>query len=67
MSAAGKLIIEGLERALVSAQCDHAFEYIRPFPQTEGHVGKCIRCKCRFTVFPGTVHYDEILAARKPA
>lgn len=58
------------EDVLPSSQCkrsEHAFEYVRPFPSSRGEVAICTRCRCRFTAFPGTIHYDEIVAARERA
>jgi hypothetical protein len=57
-------IIEGLEAAHRSAQCTHAFEWISERPADGGVVGYCPRCRCRYTAWPGTVHYEEILAVR---
>ena len=44
------------------AQCAHEFEYVRDV-LANGVVGKCTRCRCRFTAWPGSVHYDEIVGA----
>lgn len=65
MSKAGEKIIEGLADALASAGCSHEFEYIRD-TVANGVIGRCTKdCKCRFTAWPGTPHYDEIVAARE--
>ena len=63
MSKAGEMIIEGLKEALEVSKCAHDFEYLRDAGH-HGVIGRCIRCKCRFTAWPTTVHYDEIVAAR---
>jgi hypothetical protein len=65
MTKAGKKIIEGLKEAATAAGCAHEFEYVRDHPFGNGIVDRCIKdCKCRFTAWPGTAHYDEIVAAR---
>lgn len=57
-------IIAGLDAALVSAKCDHAFEYVKPFPYGNGEVALCTKCRCRFTAWPGTADYAAIVEAR---
>ena len=58
-------IIDGLKQMAEAAKCDHAFAYLGPLQSTSGVVGRCIHCKCRFTAWPGTMHYEEIMAAKK--
>ena len=58
-------ITEALIEALHSTTCKHQFEFIRHHPMGDGVVGRCIRCKCRFTSWPTGIHYDEILAAKQ--
>ena len=55
---------DALRELREAAACAHEFEYLRAHIGTDGVVGRCVRCKCRFTAWPGTVHYDEIVAAR---
>ena len=57
-------IVDGSRETLEVAKCDHKFRYIGPHRWTEGVVGICMRCKCRFIAWPGTAHYEEIVAAR---
>jgi len=60
-----------IKEALASAKCEHEFEYLGAFGHVDGVTARCRICKCRFTAWPGTIHYDEIVAARyavaKPA
>lgn len=64
MSKTGEKIIDGLKSAVSAAGCAHKFEYVRD-TVANGVIGRCIGyCKCRFTAWPGTAHYDEILAAK---
>lgn len=57
-------IVEGLEAALHSVQCEHDFEQYRESRVHNGVSAYCPKCKCRYTAWPTTVHYDEIVAAR---
>lgn len=63
MDAASNKIMKGLEAMKASALCSHEFEYLRA-TVGNGEVGRCVHCKCRFTAWPGTLHYDEIVAAK---
>jgi hypothetical protein len=59
-------ILEGLKAAIASAKCNpHPFEFLTYHTVGGGVVGYCPECKCRFTAWPGGVHYDGILAARE--
>lgn len=53
---------EGLREA---SQCAHEFDYLRAHSMNDGVVGRCRHCRCRFTAWPGGVHYDEIVAAKR--
>mgnify|MGYP003393251404 CR=1 FL=1 len=64
MSKVGKHLIGGLRDAVSAALCEHQFQFERQ-AAGNGVVGRCTRCKCRFTAWPGGIHYDEI-AATKP-
>ena len=57
-------IITSLKQALAASKCEHRFEFVAPFRLGNGLVGRCLDCKCRFTAWPGTLHYDEIVAAK---
>jgi hypothetical protein len=57
-------IADALKELREAAACKHEFEYLREHPHGNGIVGRCVHCKCRFTAWPGTAHYDEIVAAR---
>jgi hypothetical protein len=57
-------ILEGLKEAVASTKCAHEFEYLRD-AGAGGVVGRCTNCKCRFTAWPTTVHYAEIVAAKE--
>lgn len=57
-------IADALREIREAAACHHDFEYIRAHTGTDGVVGRCVHCKCRFTAWPGTAHYDAIIAAR---
>ena len=39
--------------------CDHDFEFVRA-TIGNGVVGRCKRCRVRFTAWPGGIHYDDI-------
>ena len=54
-----------LATAVVSsgARC-HDMEFVGAHAQGGGIVGRCRRCRCRFTAWPGGPHYDAIAAAR---
>lgn len=54
---------DALDGFRTAAECPHEFDYIGP-NKTGGEVGRCRHCRCRFTTWPGTVHYDDIVAAR---
>ena len=58
-------IVTSLQQALAASKCEHRFAFVAPFRFGNGVVGRCRKCKCRFTAWPGTVHYDEIVAAGK--
>lgn len=45
-------------------QCDHKFEFLHDHAFDNGVVGRCSVCRCRVTSWPGSVHYDEIVAAK---
>ncbi len=49
-----------------AADCAHEFEFIK-VAIGGGVVGRCVKCKCRVTAWPGGVHYEEIDAARSLA
>lgn len=59
----GSKILGGLRGAAKAAACAHEFEYLRAYSHGDGVVGRCLKCKCRFTAWPGTVHYEEIVEA----
>lgn len=57
-------IIEGLKQAVVVARCKpHRFQYLKDHGD-EGVAGICTQCDGRFTAWPGTIYYDEIIAAK---
>jgi hypothetical protein len=59
-------IIVGLQHAVDASKCDHEFEYEREhLVGFGGVIGRCVKCKCRFSAWPQTAHYDKILAAKK--
>jgi hypothetical protein len=60
-------IVEALEAAHRSAQCEHKFEWVRERPADNSVVGYCPKCRCRYTAWPDTPHYQEILAAKAPS
>jgi hypothetical protein len=46
--------------------CAHEFERIEDGKDWTGAVfGFCPKCKCRFTAWPGSVHYEAIVEARE--
>lgn len=52
-----------MRTAIEAAKCEHDFEYL--YETTRGgQTARCRLCRCRFTAWPGTVHYGEIVAAR---
>ena len=46
------------------AKCTHLFLFIRQDVHSKGVTARCPRCRGTFTAWPGTMHYDEIIAAR---
>ena len=56
---------EQLKERMAKDKCTHVFEYLRQLEGSCGVVGRCTKCKCRFTAWPGGVHYAEIVAAKK--
>lgn len=62
----GQRIIDGLKDAVRMADCPHEeFVFVEHRRGDTGVVGVCKGCGCRFTAWPGTVHYDQILNAEK--
>lgn len=58
-------IVKALREAVVSARCTHDFQYLKPHPIGNGLSAHCRKCRCRFTAWPGGVHYDELVAAAR--
>jgi hypothetical protein len=57
-------IVAGLDEVVAIARCKpHQFKYLKGH-QEQGVVGLCTNCKGRFTAWPGTIYYDEIVAAK---
>jgi len=50
-----------------AARCEHQFLFLRDHPLADGVVARCTVCRCRFTAWPGSAHYDEIAVARENA
>ena len=58
-------IVKALEHAVEAAKCAHDFEYLHATKFARGgEVARCRRCRCRFTAWPGSVHYEAVVAAR---
>lgn len=59
-------IIESMKHMADSATCDHDFVFVREisFGGWVGIVGRCTRCRCRYTSWPGSQCYDAIKAAK---
>jgi hypothetical protein len=58
-------IIDALKDFKQVSRCAHEFAHERSVAIGGGEVGRCIKCRARFTVWPGTVHYDEIVGAKR--
>lgn len=57
-------IIDGLKQALRSSKCDHILVPISgPHSGSYRVVARCDICQCRFTAWPGTMHYEDIIEA----
>lgn len=57
-------IVDGLKQGLRSAKCEHRFVPISgPHSGSLRVVARCGLCECRFTSWPGTPHYEDIITA----